>query len=128
MSNYSRLLEEVEHHIWHSAIEPLLDEDIIREHAESPFGPHSPSLSLVLHYLQRNGGVQRGQYVLIEVRPARAWQIARLSGDRTIPPEADPSTTYSSRADAEHAVFLRRLHDRRWSPAASSPCSGAGGT
>ncbi|MFZ0168858.1 MAG: hypothetical protein WAL64_05475 [Candidatus Dormiibacterota bacterium] len=128
MSEYSLLLEEAERHIWLSAIEPELDEDIIGEHAKRPFGPHSPSLSRVLHYLQRNGGVQRGQYILIEVQPAHAWQIARLSGDRTVPPKPDPSTTYHSRADAEHAVFLRRLRDRHWSPEANSRRPGAGVT
>ena len=127
MSDHSRLLEDAERQIWLS-FEPELDEDIIRQHAERPFGPRSPSLSPVLHYLQRNGGVQRGQYILIEVRPAHAWQIARLSGDRSVPPEPDHSITYHSRADAEHAVFLRRRHDRHWSPAVSSSRPGDGGS
>jgi branched-chain amino acid transport system permease protein len=113
MADQQRIMADLEDHLWRSTIEPLLNDDLVAEHAQNPFGRHSPELSKVLHCLQRNGGVQRDQYVLIEVQPARAWRIARLSGERQVPPRLDGATIYRSRDEAEHAVFLRRLEDRQ---------------
>jgi hypothetical protein len=113
MADHQRIMSELEDHLWRSTIRPLLTDELVAEHARNPFGRHSPELSKVLHCLQRNGGVQRDQYVLIEVEPSQAWRIARLSGVRQVPPRLDGATTYHSRAEAEHAVFLRRLEDRQ---------------
>jgi hypothetical protein len=81
----------------------------VAEHRDRPFGPHSPELVEVLHFLRRNVARNRPRYVCLRDGQPPVWRIGVAAGGRAF--EAVDETTYERREDAEHAVFLRRLSD-----------------
>ena len=51
---------------------------------------------------------QRGKHVIVETTPWQEYRIGLLPGVRGTPVEVTEES-YSSREDAEHAIFLKRL-------------------
>ncbi len=92
-------------------LRPLVTPELVAEHRHNPFGPHSPHLERILLYLRRNHGEQRGQYGIVALEPDQLFGVVVLSGDRQTPPERVPDLAATSRAEAEHMVFCRRLSD-----------------
>jgi hypothetical protein len=105
-----------------TAIAPLLlDErrraELVEEHRALMREPSrtrarwSPSSDLdrVLDHFRRAD--LAGKYVLIASPDRAGWIIGRLSGTRGEAPTLVDETLYSSRTDAEHEVFVRRIAD-----------------
>lgn len=103
--------ERLDKRIFTRYVKPLVTMALIEEHRRTPLGIHSDALERVLRYVRRNQGRQDGQYVIVTTVPSREWAVARLSGTRRVPAEIDGEDRFFSRAEAEHAVFLRRLRD-----------------
>jgi hypothetical protein len=65
----------------------------------------------VLHNVRASG--ETGSYVLITLKPYEEFQLARRPAVKGQPPEPIAGATFTSLAEAEHAVFLRRLEELR---------------
>ena len=50
----------------------------------------------------------KGRFVLLVVEPFYKFQLARLSGERGVPPEPVPGAIYHTMAEAEWDIFKRR--------------------
>ncbi len=98
--------------IWESTIKPLITNQIIREHRERPFGHHSPALDVVLDFLRRDLDRDLPRYVSVMTVPGREWRLGTHSRVRGRPFTILNDEAFDSEEDVEHAVFLRRLHDR----------------
>lgn len=85
----------------------LVTPELVREHAQQPFGPHSTSLAGLLNVLRRGGGNLNGKYVVVE-RSGR-YYLGRLCGTPGGGVDVDLIAFYPTRDQAEHAVFCRRL-------------------
>ena len=89
----------------------LVDAELLAEHRERPFGPHSPALIEVLDFLRRNPDPERPRYLVLDTGEGFAIGLrAERKGDSPAPVDegAEPLPT---RAAAEHEVFRRRLAD-----------------
>ncbi len=82
------------------------DRILVDEFRQSPIGPHSPDLQRVLNTMR--GGSNVGRYCLICTKPFAEWQLARMSGRRGTPPTPIGGKIFTSREEAEWAVFRRR--------------------
>ena len=91
-------------------IRPLVTPELVAEHRERPFGPHSPPLVEVMHFLRRNVARNRPRYVTLREGEPPVWRIGAVAG-RGHTFTLLTETAHSSRDQAEHAVFLRRLAD-----------------
>lgn len=101
-------------------IRPLVTADLIARHGARPFGPHDPDVLEVLHFVRRSPDPELPSYfVLAQGDPQRWFAGARPPG-RGEPLTALDDTTYGSRAEAEHGVFVRRLADYGLLPAAET--------
>lgn len=88
----------------------LVDDDILAEHREHPFGPHSPALTEVLDFLRRNPDPEMPRYLVLD--DGEGFEIGVRSAERGAPPTpSDAEERFATRGEAEHAVFLRRLAD-----------------
>jgi hypothetical protein len=95
-------------------IRVLVDEPLVAEHRADPLGAvtrHSPPLIEVLHFLRRNADPELPRYLVLRSGFPPHWRIARRGATTTDPVEPVDDTTYATREDVEHAVFLRRLAD-----------------
>jgi hypothetical protein len=91
-------------------IRGLVTPALVAEHRERPFGPHSPELVELMHFLRRNVARNRPRYVCLCDGEPPVWRVgAAAAGARAF--EAVDDTPYERREDAEHAVFRRRLSD-----------------
>jgi hypothetical protein len=102
---------DVDRLIFDRQIRPTITPETIAEHEENPFGAgHSPALEILLRYLRRNPVRSKPRYVLVETEPYREWCLALHSRERgtaiTLTGER-----FTSQAQAQHAIFLKRLHD-----------------
>jgi hypothetical protein len=88
----------------------LVTPALVAEHRERPFGPHSPALVEVLQFLRRNVALNRPRYVTLRDGEPPVWRLGAVAG-RGHAFELLDETSFASREDAEHAVFLRRLAD-----------------
>lgn len=90
-------------------IRGLVDARLVAEHRAAPFGPHSPALTEVLHFLRRNPASDVPRYVVRRRGDPPRYSVGlkpdRLGGPMPVVGETD----HASREDAEHEVFLRRL-------------------
>jgi hypothetical protein len=88
----------------------LVDDDLVAEHRERPFGPHSPALIEVLDFLRRSPDPAMPRYLVLD--DGEGFGLGVRSATRGAPPVplADGGR-HATRAEAEHAVFLRRLAD-----------------
>jgi hypothetical protein len=87
-------------------IDPKVDREWVDEFRNRPIGPHSPQLQRVLNTLR--GGVLAGRYVLICTKPYREWVLALHPGRRGKRFEILDGHRFSSREEAEWAVFRLR--------------------
>jgi hypothetical protein len=94
-------------------VRPLVTAQLIAEHRSDPFGQlgHSSELTEVLHFLRRNPDPDRARYLLVKAGEPPRWQVTARGARAGDPLRIVDDTRYPSRADAEHAVFLRRLGD-----------------
>jgi len=88
----------------------LVDDELLAEHREQPFGRHSPRLVEVLDFLRRNPDPELPRYLVLD--DGEGFEIGVRSPERGAPPTpGDGDERFATRAEAEHAVFLRRLSD-----------------
>ena len=87
-------------------IDPRRDREVVAEFRNNPIGHHSPNLQRVLNTLR--GGPLRDKYVLVCTKPFAEWTLARHPGERGKPIELLPEHTFTSREEAEWAVFRLR--------------------
>jgi hypothetical protein len=87
----------------------LVDDELVAEHRERPFGPHSPALTEVLDFLRRNPDPELPRYLVLD--DGEGFEIGLRAADRGGPPASLGGERLASRAEAEHAVFLHRLAD-----------------
>ena len=87
-------------------IDPKVDREWVDEFRKRPIGPHSPQLQRVLNTVR--GGALAGRYVLICTKPYREWVLARHPGRRGKRFEILNEHRFSSREEAEWAVFRLR--------------------
>jgi hypothetical protein len=88
----------------------LVDDELLAEHRERPFGPHSPRLIEVLDFLRRNPDPECPRYLVLD--DGEGFEVGVRSSERGAPPASlDGDECFATRAEAEHAVFLRRLAD-----------------
>lgn len=87
----------------------LVDDALLAEHRERPFGPHSPRLIEVLDFLRRNPDPERPRYLVLD--DGEGFEVGVRAAERGAPPTAVGDERFDNRAEAEHAVFLRRLAD-----------------
>jgi hypothetical protein len=106
-----RSLLDIDQMILQEDIRPLVTPAIIEEHRQNPIGFHSDELERVLIYLRKNHLDMAGKYVIVCRTPHADYRIGVLSGTRGVPPQVLQDEQFSSREDAEHGVFLRRLKD-----------------
>ena len=88
----------------------LVDDELLAEHRERPFGPHSPRLIEVLDFLRRNPDPEQPRYLVLD--DGEGFEVGVRSSERGAPPASlDGDERFATRGEAEHAVFLRRLAD-----------------
>ena len=80
--------------------------DLAREFKARPFGPHSPALARLVTRMR--WCEVAGRHVLVTRVPHREWVLGRLSGERGRDLELLPDQVFTSRAEAEWAVFKLR--------------------
>jgi hypothetical protein len=121
LARQSELVADANQFIWREEIAPLLSPDLIDEHRRDPVGRHSPALEKVLDFVRNNPVPGVAPLVLITIVPGCEWAIAEY------PPEgefaAQPrEARYTSRAKAEHDIFLERVRtiETAWGAAGSS--------
>ena len=91
------------------AIRPLLTNEVISEHGRDPLGHHSDALKRVLNYFRRSTALT--PYAVICTRPFAQWRVARLSGLPATAPTFVDQRTFTSEAEAVHALFLLRVDE-----------------
>jgi hypothetical protein len=88
----------------------LVDDELLAEHRERPFGPHSPRLIEVLDFLRRNPDPELPRYLVLD--DGEGFEVGVRAAERGAPPTPlEGGERLATRAEAEHAVFLRRLAD-----------------
>jgi hypothetical protein len=102
-------LSVLDHDILERRVRGLVDDALIAEHRQRPFGPHSPELIEVLDFLRRNPDPERPRYVVLAT--ADAFAVGHRGRPPGAPATLDGDDRYPTREAAEHAVFLRRLND-----------------
>lgn len=85
----------------------LVNEELIREHAANPMGPHSDALSRVLNFLRR--GPVPGKLAVFAEQPFGPYRILRLTGQRGRRPDFLDERRFASLAEIYHQIFLIRL-------------------
>jgi septation ring formation regulator EzrA len=101
---------QVERHIFETEVKPRITQEIIDEHKNRPVGKHSDELQRVLIYLRKNHLEMVGKYNLVCTKPHKEYRLVTLSGIPGVPPEL-MDDTFSSRSEAEHGLFMKRLSD-----------------
>jgi len=91
------------------SLRALINDGLIAEHRRQPLGQHSDALERVLNYFRRAPLTRK--YVIVCTRPYAEWKIGELSGVRGDPPRIIDDRSFTSEAEAQHAVFLRRVDD-----------------
>jgi hypothetical protein len=88
----------------------LVDDDLLAEHRDRPFGPHSPRLVEVLDFLRRNPDPEQPRYLVLD--DGEGFEVGVRAAERGAPPASlDDDERFATRGEAEHAIFLRRLAD-----------------
>lgn len=80
-----------------------------QEFLKEPFGYHSAGLQQLLNLMRALG--PEGKYVIVCEEPYKTWQLARLPASRGDAIVGVPGVVYTSLAEAERDVFLRRWKD-----------------
>jgi hypothetical protein len=90
-------------------VRSLVDAELLTEHRERPFGAHSPALVEVLDFLRRNPDPELPRYLVLDT--GEGFAIGVRAERRGAPPVRLDGELLATRAEAEHAVFRRRLED-----------------
>lgn len=88
----------------------LVDDELLAEHRERPFGPHSPALIEVLDFLRRNPDPEMPRYLVLDDGEG-GLHVGLRAEHPGKPPRPLGDERFATRGEAEHAVFLRRLAD-----------------
>ena len=83
--------------------------DLALEYRDQLRGPYSIELQRVLDKMRSTP--MKGRFALVVVEPFRKFALARLSGERGVPPEVVDGVTYASIAEAEWDIFKRRWQE-----------------
>lgn len=90
-------------------LKATITDDLIEAHRRNPAGPHSDALERVLNYFRRAAVADK--YAILTVQPFAAYRVIALSGRRGVAPRMVDDQVLKSVDEAQHAVFLKRLHD-----------------
>lgn len=90
-------------------LKPLVTDELIAEHRRNPAGPHGDALERLLNYFRR--AAVSDKYAILTIRPFAEYRIVALSGRRGVPPRVVDDQTHATPDAAQHAVFLKRVHD-----------------
>jgi hypothetical protein len=82
----------------------------IGDFRERPFARHAPDLQRILNTLRATP--LAGRYVLVCTKPFREWRLARHPGQRGRPIEILDHAPFTSREEAEWAVFKLRWKEQ----------------
>ncbi|MBJ3778068.1 hypothetical protein [Acuticoccus mangrovi] len=85
----------------------LIDDRLIAEHRDHPFGPHGAALQSVLNHF-RSAGIEK-KLAILALTPFQAYILVALSGVRGVLPTRVTEEVFATTQDAEHAIFLRRV-------------------
>ncbi|RQG94180.1 hypothetical protein EA473_12445 [Natrarchaeobius chitinivorans] len=83
---------------------PLISEELITEHRESPFDGYSDDLHRVLWFLRRTTDLE---YFIVATDPHVEWTLAKRDANGSIELLDE---RYDSQAEAEHAIFRKRIN------------------
>ena len=83
--------------------------DLALEYRDNLRGPYSMELQRVLDKMRTTP--MRGRFALLVVEPFKTFALARLSGERGVPPAPVEGVTYASIAQAEWDIFKRRWQE-----------------
>ena len=87
-------------------IDSVGDLALAKAYRERPAGPHTPDLLRLLNRLRWEP--MDDKYVLICLQRHRRWVLGKLDGGRGTPVRLIEDQVFTSRQDAEWAVFKRR--------------------
>ena len=87
-------------------IDPIRDLGLARAYRERPEGPHSPDLLRLLNRLRWEP--IEAKHVLVCRERHRRWVIGVMDGRRGSPVQLLEDEVFTSRREAEWAVFKRR--------------------
>ena len=100
---------EADKRILEHRITPLINKDLIKEHKEKPIGSHSQDLNIVLNYLRRHHEDITGKELIICTEPHKKWCLGEHPGERGKPYIVYENECFSTREEAEHGLFIKRL-------------------
>lgn len=83
--------------------------DLAREYRDNLRGPYSLELQRMLDKMRSTP--MKGRFALLVVEPFRKFALARLSGERGVPPALVDGVTYGSIPEAEWDLFKRRWEE-----------------
>ena len=87
-------------------IDPIADLALARAYRDRPEGPHSPDLLRLLNRLRWEATDDR--HVLVCLERHRRWVLGKLTGRRGAPVRLLEDQVFTSRREAEWAVFRKR--------------------
>lgn len=87
-------------------IDPVGDLALARTYRERPAGPHSPGLLRLLNRLRREP--MDDKHVLVCLERHRRWVLGKLEGGRGTAVRLLEDQVFTSRQEAEWAVFKKR--------------------
>ena len=90
-------------------LKSLVTDELIEAHRRNPAGPHPEALERLLNYFRRASVADK--YAILTMRQFAAYRVIALSGRRGVAPRAVDDQVYKTLEEAQHAVFLKRLHD-----------------
>jgi hypothetical protein len=97
--------------IYAAHIRPHITDELVAEHRERPFGPHTAHLQAVLNYLRSDLDTTRPLYVVVSRgQGPRRLTLGVHPRVRGVP-IAITGEVFASEQEAEHTIFLRRLAD-----------------
>lgn len=110
LEKQASITNDLNRYIWRSTIKPLINDDIVEEHARNPLGKHSPALGMVLNFLRSDPVPQKPRLVVIILKPEKEWGIGEHTRQKNVNIRVRPGT-FTSVDEIEHAIFLERLKD-----------------
>ena len=87
-------------------IDPVQDRSYVEEFRACPIGAHSPGLMRLLTVMRVDPS--GNQLILVCRKPFAEWVLATMPPERSEPIEIEDGPVFTSREDAEWAVFRRR--------------------
>ena len=83
--------------------------DLAEEYRDNLRGPFSDELQKILDKMRTTP--LKGRFALIILKPFKEFGLARMSGERGIPPTQIVGKKYYSMAEAEWDIFKLRWHE-----------------